>query len=83
MIIKLMYQNKQVSPYITRVSAKKPPKTIIYNKTVFQNLTIVYVQNNPVYQYTEIHSINIEDIELTAVPLKFACEQSSNCGDSL
>ena len=31
MIVKLMYRNKQVSPYITRVSAKKPPKTIIYN----------------------------------------------------
>jgi hypothetical protein len=70
-----MYRNKQVSPHITRVSAKKPPKTIIYNKAVFQNLTIVYVQNNPVYQYTEIPSTNIEDIELTAVPLKFAYKQ--------
>jgi len=75
MIIKLMYRNKQVSPYITRVSAKKPPKTIIYNKAVFQNLTLVYIQNKPVYQYTEIPSINIEEIELTAVSLKFACKQ--------
>lgn len=75
MIIKLMYRNKQVSPYITRVSAKKPPKTIIYDNAIFQNLTIVYVQNNPVYQYTEIPSKNIEDIELTAVPLKFVCKQ--------
>jgi len=75
MIIKLMYRDKQVSPYITRVSAKKPPKTIIYNNGVFQNLSIIYVQNNPVYQYTEIPSTNIEEIELTAVPLKFGCKQ--------
>jgi hypothetical protein len=74
MIIKLIYRDKQVSPYITRVSAKKPPKTIIYNNAVFQNLTIIYVQNSPVYQYTEIPLINIEDIELTAVPLKFAAK---------
>lgn len=77
MIIKLMYRDKKITPYITRVTAKKPPKTIIHNDTVFQNLNIVYIKNNPVHQYREVPAVEISSIELrTSIPIKFELEGS-------
>jgi hypothetical protein len=78
MIIKLIYQDKQRAPYITRVTFKKPPGTIIHDDAVFQNRNIVYAnnnKNNPIYQYREVPSILIKEIELaTPLPIKFKPE---------
>jgi len=75
MIVKLMYRDKQRSPYITRVTCKKPPGTIIHDNAVFQNRNIVYAnnnKNNPIYQYREVPSILVKEIELVSpLPLKF------------
>ncbi|MEG4629904.1 hypothetical protein QUB56_09825 [Microcoleus sp. AR_TQ3_B6] len=75
MIVKLIYQDKQRAPYITRATFRKPPGTIIHDDAVFQNCNIVYVNNNkdnPIYQYREVPSVLIKEIELvSSVPIKF------------
>jgi hypothetical protein len=72
MIVKLIYRDKELAPYITRVTAEKPPKTIIHNDAVFQNLNVVHVENTPVYEYREVPAVNISSIELmNSIPIKF------------
>jgi len=77
MIVKLIYRNKGLAPYITRVTIKEPPKTIIHDNAVFQNLNIVYVKNKPVHQYREVPAVNISSIELIgSIPIKFKPESA-------
>jgi hypothetical protein len=72
-----MYRDKKITPYITRITVKEAPKTIIHDDTVFQNLKIIYIKNNPVHQYQEIPAVKISSIELrTSIPIKFEVKES-------
>lgn len=72
MIVKLIYRDKELPPYITRVTAEKPPKTILHEDTVFQNLNVVDIKNSVVHQYHEIPTVKIASIELrSSIPIKF------------
>ena len=72
MIVKLVYRDKRLSPYVTRITAPEPPKTIIRKNIVFSNLSIHHVGNSLVYQYREIPVVEISSVELKApVPIKF------------
>lgn len=71
MIVHLVYKDKSLAPYVTRVSVEKAPPTIAYRGCLFQNLSILRIGNKIVYQYREISTVRIEDIELgVSVPLK-------------